>query len=294
MNGSTLANFQDWIHNSHAFEELAVRKDAGVAMTGEGDAEQIQASFTSASFFPALGANAQLGRVYHEDESHPGHDTVAVLNYGFWQRRFGGDPAVLGHRIELDQHAYTIIGVMPKALQYPSTADVYLPLASRAEDLADRKSHDYEVIGRLKEGVTVRQAQAEMRIVAAQLARQYPATNQNWSVHVEPLLDGINGPYTPAYYRMMLGGTLFVLMVVCANVANLQLARGIARRPEIAMRSALGATRWRVLRQLLTENILLGFAGALGGNRLRRALPALDRRRHAGTRGSFLLPAGPT
>jgi putative ABC transport system permease protein len=138
-------------------------------------------------------------------------------------------------------------------------------LASRAEDLADRKSHDYEVIGRLKEGVTVRQAQAEMRIVATQLARQYPATNQNWSVHVEPLLDVINGPYTPAYYRMMLGGTLFVLMVVCANVANLQLARGIARRPEIAMRSAMGATRWRVLRQLLTENILLGFAGALGG-----------------------------
>ena len=261
----TLANYQDWLHNSHAFEALAVRKDAGVAMTGNGDAEQIQASFASASFFPALGATAQLGRVYREDESQAGHDSAAVLTYGFWQRRFGGDPAVLGHKIELDQHAYTIVGVMTKSLQYPSTTDVYLPLAPRPEDLTDRKSHDYEVLGRLKEGVTVRQAQAEMRIVAEQLARQYPARNQNWSVHVEPLLDGINGPYTPAYYRMMLGGTLFVLMVVCANVANLQLARGIARRPEIAMRSALGATRWRVLRQLLTENILLGVAGALGG-----------------------------
>jgi putative ABC transport system permease protein len=260
-----LANYQDWVRNSHAFAELAVRKDTGVALTGDGDAEQIAASFTSASFFPALGIKAQLGRVYREDESRPGHDSAAVLNYGFWQRRFGGDPAVLGHKIELDQHAYTVVGVMPKSMEYPSTTDVYLPLAARAEDLADRKSHDYQVVGRLKDGVTVTQAQAEMRIVADQLARQYPGTNQSWSVHVAPLLDVINGPYTPAYYRMMLGGTLFVLMVVCANVANLQLARGIARRPEIAMRNALGATRWRVLRQLLTENILLGLAGALGG-----------------------------
>ena len=109
------------------------------------------------------------------------------------------------------------------------------------------------------------ETEADVRIVAEQLARQFPATNQNWSVHVEPLLDGINGPYTPAYYRMMLGATLFVLMIVCANIANLQLARGLARRPDIAMRIALGASRWRVLRQLLTENLLLGMAGAAGG-----------------------------
>ena len=261
----TLANYQDWARNSHAFEELAVRKDTGVALTGDGDAEQIAASFTSAGFFAALKTNTLLGRVYREDECERGHDSVAILSYGFWQRRFGGDSAILGHRIELDQHAYTIIGVMPKSMQYPSTTDVYLPFAPRSEELADRRSRDYLVIGRLKDGFTVRQAQAEMRTVAEQLARQYPVTNKSWSVHVAPLLDDINGPDTAAYYRMMLGGTLFVLMVVCANVANLQMARGIARRPEIAMRSALGATRWCVLRQLLTENILLGLAGAVGG-----------------------------
>ena len=260
-----LANYEDWIRNSRSFEELAVRKEIGITLTGAGDAEQIQASITTHNFFTVLRANAQLGRVYSEEECQPGRDSVAVLNYGFWQRRFGGDPTVLGSNIELDQRTYTVIGIMPKSMQYPSTADVYLPLAPRPEELANRSAHDYLVTGRLRNGVTVQQAQAEMRTLAEHLATHYPVTNQGWSVHVEPLLDGINGPYTPAYYRMMLGGTLFVLMIVCANIANLQLARGLTRRPEIAMRTALGASRWRVLRQLLTENALLGMAGAVGG-----------------------------
>jgi len=155
--------------------------------------------------------------------------------------------------------------VMPKSMQYPSTADVYLPLAPTPEQLGNRSAHDYVVTARLRDGVSVEQAQAEMRTLAGHLAQAYPATNTGWSVHVEPLLEGINGPYTPLYYRMVLGATLFVLLVVCANIANLQLARGIARRPEIAMRTALGASRSRILRQLLTENILLSVIGALGG-----------------------------
>ncbi len=190
---------------------------------------------------------------------------MAVLNYGFWQRRFAGDPSILGRQIELDQRVFTVVGVMPKTMQYPSMADLFLPLAPTPQQVANRSAHDYLVIGRLRSGVTVKQAQAEMRIDAERLAKDYPATNLGWSVKVEPLLDGINGDSTPLYYRMLMGATLFVLLVVCANVANLQFARGIARRPEIAMRSALGASRLRIMRQLLTENVLLGLVGAGGG-----------------------------
>lgn len=260
-----LANYEDWARQSRSFEAMAVRAQAGMTLTGGGDAAHVEAALASANFFSVLRATPQLGRVYSEAECRPGQDSVAVLSYGLWQRRFAGDPAVLGRTIELDQRTYSIVGVMPKSMQYPSTADIYLPFAPTPEQLANRSGHDYVVTARLRDGISVEQAQAEMRTLTGHLAEAYPVTNTGWSVHVEPLLDGINGPYTPLYYRMVLGATLFVLLVVCANIANLQLARGIARRPEIAMRTALGASRGRILRQLLTENILLSLIGALGG-----------------------------
>jgi putative ABC transport system permease protein len=262
---AALANYQDWARQSRSFEELAVRTSADMSLTGAGDAAHVRAALTSANFFSVLRTQALLGRVYGESECRPGSDAVAVLNYGFWQRRFAGDPAVLGRKIQLDQRVYTVIGVMPKTVQYPSDVDFYLPFAPTPRQLGDRALHGYMVTGRLRDGVTVKQAQAEMRIVAERLAQAYPATNLGLSAHVEPLLDGINGDLTPMYYRLTMGATLFVLLVVCANVSNLQFARGIARRPEIAMRTALGASRWRIMRQLLMENILLGIAGAAGG-----------------------------
>ena len=261
----SLANYEDWARQSRSFENLAVRRRADMSLTGVGDAAHIEAAITSANFFNVLRANPILGRVFGDSDCTPGRDMVAVLNYGFWQRRFGADPAVLGRKIELDQRQYTVVGVMPKTLQYPSTTDIFIPFAPTAEQAADRARHDYIVAGRLRPGVTVKQAQAEMRTIATHLADAYPATNQGRTVHVEPLLDGINGEFTPLYYRLVMGATLFVLLVVCANVANLQFARGIARRPEIAMRTALGAGRFRLARQLLTENILLGLIGAAGG-----------------------------
>jgi putative ABC transport system permease protein len=260
-----LANYEDWKRQSRSFESLAVRTQADMTLTGIGDAAHVEATLTSPEFFTVLRAAPQLGRVYGEAESRPGQDHVAVLSYGLWQQRFAGDPMVLGRTIELDQRTYSIVGVMPKTMQYPSTADVYLPFAPTPEQLANRAAHDYVVTARLRDGVTDKQAQAEMQTLAEHLAQAYPATNSGWSVHVEPLLEGINGFYTPLYYKLVLGATLFVLLVVCANIANLQLARGVSRRPEIAMRTALGATRSRILRQLLTENILLSLAGALGG-----------------------------
>jgi putative ABC transport system permease protein len=262
---ATLANYEDWSRQSRSFESLAVRDTADMSLTGAGDAAHVRAAQTSANFFTVLRTQALMGRVFQESECQRGRDAVAVLNYGFWQRRFGSDPAVMGRKIQLDQREFTIVGVMPKTMQYPSDADLYLPLAPTPQQLGNRSTHQYLVTGRLREGVTVRQAQAEMRILAERLAQAYPATNLGWSVKVEPLLDGINGDLTPLYYKMIMGATLFVLLVVCANVANLQFARGIARRPEMAMRIALGASRWRILRQLMTENILLGVVGAAGG-----------------------------
>jgi putative ABC transport system permease protein len=260
-----LANYEDWQRQSRSFESLAVRRQASMTLTGAGDAASIQAALVSPNFFTVLRAYPFFGRVFTQADSEPGRDGVAVLSYGFWKRNFASDPNVAGRSIELDQRKYSIVGVMPKTMQYPPEADVYLPFAPTPEQMANRLSRDYLVQGRLRDGMTAQQAQSEMRILAAQLEKQYPGALRDWTVRVEPLIDDINGDYTPLYYRLIMGATLFVLLVVCANIANLQLARGVARRPEIALRTALGAGRWRVMRQLLTENLLIALIGAAGG-----------------------------
>jgi predicted permease len=260
-----LANFEDWQRQSTGFEELAVRNDADMSLTGAGDAAHVHAEFTSPSFFNVMRTSAFMGRVFDQSETQTGRNSVAVLSYAFWKSHFGSDGGVVGRQIVLDQHAYTVIGVMPKTMQYPSTADFFLPFAPTDAQLNNRNDHDYLVIGRLRKGVTPGQAQAELNTIAEHLALAYPATNQGRSVKVDSLLAGINGEFTNLYFSLVQGATIFVLLVVCANIANLQFARGIARRPEIAMRTALGAGRGRLVRQLLTENILLGLIGGAGG-----------------------------
>jgi len=265
-----LANYESWLQQSHSFESLAVRSYASLSLTGAGDAAHVDAEYTSANFFEVMRAQPLLGRVYLGRECVAGHDGVAVLSYGFWKKHFAADSNVLGKLVELDDRSYTVIGVMPKTAQYPSTADIFLPFAPTPQQLENRLAHDYLVIGRLKPGVTLEDARAELRVVAGRLAKAYPASNLGWSIRTEPLLDGINGDMTPLYMRLTMVATAFVLLVVCANVANLQFVRGIARRPEIAVRTALGAGRGRLLRHLLTENIVLGLFGAAGGLLLAR------------------------
>jgi putative ABC transport system permease protein len=259
------ANYEDWQRESRSFESLALFKRYSMSLTGAGEAAHVTASRSSANFWDVLKIDAFMGRVFRADECQPGRDGEAVLSYNFWQSQFASDPAVTGRKIELDGREYTIVGVMSKGMVYPPAVDLYLPMALTPAQLNDRASHDYMVVGRLRPGVTAREANAELREIAARLQKAYPATNLGWSAQVEPLLDNISGNLTPLYTRLMLGGTLFVLLIVCANVANLQFARGIARRPEMAMRTALGAPRRLLLRQLLMENLLLSFAGALGG-----------------------------
>jgi predicted permease len=260
-----LANYEDWRRQSHSFESMGVRSYSDMSLTGAGDAAHVMADYASPSFFGVLRTNAFLGRVFNESETQPGRNSVAVLSYDFWKSHFAADPAILGRTIELDQHAYNVIGVMPKTMQYPAAADLFLPFAPTDAQIANRGAHDYLVVGRLREGVTPGQAQAELNVIAEHLSNAYPATNQGWRVKIETLLADVNGDYTPLYFNLIQGATFFVLLVVCANIANLQFARGIARRPEIAMRTALGAGRGRLMRQLLTESILLGLVGGAGG-----------------------------
>jgi len=261
----TLGNYEDWKRQSRSFDALAVYTTSELTLTGAGDAAHVQAAYASADFFDVMRVAPFLGRAFNASETQPGKDNVALLSYGFWQKHFGADPGVLGRKLELDGRNYTVIGVMPRTLQYPSTSNLLLPFAPSPAQTENRTGRDYLVIGRLRSGVTVAQSQAEMRAIADRLAQAHPATNRNWSVKVEQLLDTINGDYTPMYFRLVLGATLFVLLIVCANIANLQFARGISRRPELAMRTALGAGHTRLLRQLLTESILLGLLGAAGG-----------------------------
>jgi putative ABC transport system permease protein len=257
-----LGNFEDWKRQSHSFEEMAARSSADMALTGAGDAAHVTANWTSPSFFSVMRTNAFLGRLFDAGETQPGHDRVAVLSYAFWKSHFDSDAGIVGREIELDQHTYNVIGVLPKTVQYPSQVDVFLPFAATDAQLANRSGHDYLVLGRLRPGVKPQDAQSELNLIADRLAKQYPATNLGWSVRVESLLAGINGDLTPLYMKLIQAATLFVLLVVCANLANLQFARGISRRNEIAVRTALGASRSRLVRQLITESVLLGLIGA--------------------------------
>ena len=260
-----LGNFEDWQRQNRSFEELGVRLPADMTLTGAGDAAHVEGEYVSPSFFTVLKTGAMLGRVFDQSQTESGRDQVAVLGYAFWKSHFGADPSVVGRRIELDRHGYTVIGVMPKSTQYPSVADFFLPFWPTDAQRTNRSSHDYLVIGRLRPGVTVGQAQADLNVIAEHDAEAYPATNLGRAVKVETLLADMNDDLTVLYFDLIQGATFFVLLVVCANIANLQFARGIERRPEIAMRTALGAGRGRLMRQLLTENILLGLIGGLGG-----------------------------
>jgi putative ABC transport system permease protein len=260
-----LPDFVDWQRQSHSFEELSLRSPADLTMTGSGEATHVHAQYASPSFFNVLRTEPFLGRTFNPAETQPGRNNVVVLSFAFWKAHFDANPAALGRTIELDHHPVIVIGVLPKTMQYPVATDFFLPLAPSPAELADRNSHSFIANGRLRKGVSLAQAQAEMALLAKQLAAAYPATNQGRSVKVETLLHDMNGDLTPLYFSLMQGATLFVMLIVCANVANLQLARGLARRGEIAMRTALGATRRRLFRQLLTESILLGLVGGLGG-----------------------------
>jgi putative ABC transport system permease protein len=253
--------FLDWQAQNHVFENLAAINSIDVNLTGLDKPERVSAFQVSSSFFPILRIRPELGRVFLPEEDAAGRNDVVLLSRSFWQKRFGGDKQMLGKQITLNGQSHTIIGIVDVPTMDPA---LFLPLALPDDQRQNRGGHFLGAIGRLKPGVSLEQAQADMDVIASNLERQYPDAKLGWTVGVRPMLETIVGDTRPALI-LLVWAVGFVLLIVCANVANLLLAQAAAREKEFAIRSALGAARWRLIRQLLTESLLLGFIGGIGG-----------------------------
>ncbi|HVT58377.1 MAG TPA: ABC transporter permease [Thermoanaerobaculia bacterium] len=263
------ANYLDWREPNRAFADITAYNDwiAPVTLTGDHEPEVLSAAAVTGNFFAVLGVPPPLGRGLRPEETWRGH-RVAVLSHRLWQRRFGSDPAVLGRTITLNSAATTVIGVMPAGFSFPfRDLDLWVPVGWRPENRATvhfRQAHNLRAVGRLRQGVTLEEARGYLATIAARLARAYPATNRVMGAGLAPLQQWVAGPRRLPLL-VLLGAVALVLLVACANVANLQLARATVRTPEIALRSALGAGRWRLLRQLFTESLLLSLLGGVAG-----------------------------
>jgi len=258
------ANFLDWQRQNHVFQNMAIYTGRGLNLTGTDHPEQLSACAVSSDFFTVLEVQPILGRLFTADEDQPGHGNVVVLSHGFWQSHFGADPSVVGRNIHLNGQAYLVVGVMPEKMRWPEYAQLWTPMAWSDEERAVRGEHHYMVIGRLQAGVNLETAKAEMTTISNRLAQQYPEDDEGWGAVVVPRRDDLVADVHTAL-EVLLGAVAFVLLIACANVANLVLAKTLARRTEVAIRAALGATRQRILSQVLSETVLLALAGgALG------------------------------
>ena len=255
-------NYLDWKAQSRSFSSMAAYSTADLALSEGGEPERLRAATVTADFFETLGVAPLAGRTFSADEFVTGRDQVAVLSHGVWQRRFGSDPGVVGRTVRLDGDAYRIVGIMPPGFRFPEDGpDAWVPLTFPAEVSTQRGAHYLSVIGRLKSGVALERANAEMRSIAGNLARQYPNTNEGHSAVVSSLREALVKGVRPVLLTL-LGAVAFVTLIACANVANLMLIRAAHRGPELAIRTALGAGRSRIARQLLTETLVLASCGA--------------------------------
>ncbi len=265
-NSTAAPDVEDIRNASSSFESFASWMGglANIAAPG-GQPERVEQSLVNANFFDVVGVQPARGRAFQPGDDQPGREREVILSDGFWRRRFAGDPNVVGRTIRLDDQTYTITGIMPASFDFPLATEIWTPLALTPAQRNDRRSTGLFSIARLKQGRNVAEAGSEMDAIAARLAKQYPLSNKNRRFAVWPAIQFIVDYETRHYLIMMLGSVLFVLLIACANVANLQFARATGRLREIAVRRALGAGRWRICTQLVTESVLLSFTGAVLG-----------------------------
>ncbi len=266
----------DWREQNKVFDHVAAFKSWAWTMTGSNGPEQIWGARVNSSLFPALGVKPLLGRTFLPEEDRAGSQRVVIIGQGLWQRSFGSDPSIIGKNVTLSGQTYTVVGVMPQGFRFPGgenmlaglqfspKTEMWEPLALTEKEISERGTHNLAVIARLKPGATLPQAQVEMGNIARHLEQQYPRTSKGIGVKLVPLHEQVVGDVRPALL-ILLGTVGFVLLIACANVANLLLARAASRTREIAIRTALGASRLRVLRQLLTESVLLALCGGFCG-----------------------------
>src|SRR5262249_29810943 len=255
-------SFLDYRADAQSFENVVAYQYWEVALTGNGDPENVIGDQVSSGFFDTLGVKPLLGRWFAADEVDGRRDKVVVLSHALWDRRYARDGAIVGKSISLDGASYTVVGVMPRGFHVPNATDFWAPLTLTPEQRQDRRSQFLGVIAKLKPGVSLAAADAEMRQMGERHAALYPE-NKMRALRVVSLVRGVTEDYTRNFIFTLLGAAIFVLLIACANVANLFLAHALARRKELAVRAALGAGRRRIVRQLLTEAAVLGVVGGL-------------------------------
>ena len=258
------ANYLDWKSQSSAFDAMSIFHGTTMTVTGKDQPEAMPGIVVSSEFFQVFSAAPLMGRSFTPEEDADGHGHVVVLSYPFWQNYFGADPNVIGKSIAFNGQPYSIIGVMPERFHFPDQGEYFVPLGWTDKERAVRNNHNYLVIARLKRGVDLQQAQAEINTISARLEQEYPEDDKGWGATIVPLREDLVGDVRPALL-VLLGAVAFVLLIACANVANLVLAKTLGRRKEIAIRTALGAGWRRVMQQMLAETLLLAVTGGMLG-----------------------------
>src|SRR5215471_376352 len=260
---ASVLNYLSWREGQVSFDQLGAIRQSSYNLTGKGEPEQFTGNEISPSLFRVLGVRPVLGRDFQEDEDQPASQPVAIIGEGLWKRRFGGEPSVIGRNVTLNGAAYTVVGVAPAAPEILSQGDIWTPLVlDRSKER--RLNHLIVVVGRLKRGVTIPQAQAEMDIVARRVGEQFPEV-RDWGIHLQAIYDYVVAKELRIALLVILGAAILVLITAAANVANLLLSRAVARQKEVAVRIAIGASRTNLLCQLLMESTVLAFAGGAVG-----------------------------